>query len=150
MKLVLLLAASLALVSPFSANAEKIIAICKDPQGVVMASPSKGDKPTITEDGFKQATWTFTWDSASPGFGQVVVQSSASAGGRAESSSLPAVKRSVNGPISFVAPYEQGTWLYTLFPQSKTLLTSRHLEGLPGEQPHAGLFYTRCDITVSR
>ncbi|WP_157810446.1 hypothetical protein [Achromobacter ruhlandii] len=126
-----------------------LTAVCKDPQGYVYRyKEDQSKKPEEFKDGFKNSTWSFSWDSSKPGQATVLTQSSQSAGGAPESATAAAVVNHDGSVLTFVVRYERGAWVYTLFPESRLMFASRHMLGLPGETGTGSIFHARCEMSV--
>lgn len=126
-----------------------VTAICKNPTGHVFNfdKPNSNDPNEIT-DGFKNVTWTFFWDSNNPSNGKVITQSSASAGGTPiAADTYVYIGEPVN--FTFISQYQYGVWIYTLYPEEKIMVASRHMSIGVNNFPSGGTFYAKCNVSVS-
>lgn len=133
--------------TPAVSAATELIALCQDPHGSLIRYQQATGKPKVEDDGFKEATWSFHWDSTLPNKGTITTQNSKSAGGGLDRNVGPAVPN-LPSYVTFFTPFERTLWMYTIFPDLGILMASRHGLGLPGETAVGGTFHGKCKVTV--
>lgn len=129
-----------------AAHAAQLTAVCKDPAGTMYRYDAGAQKPSVDVDGYKNAVWTFLWDSATPNSGTLVTQNSEAAGGGVSQDKVAALASANGDFITFMASYPHSVWVYTLFPANAVMMASRHGLGFGKELGIGGTFHAKCSM----
>jgi hypothetical protein len=138
--------ACLAMLTASVSNSETLTAVCSNPKGWGVGYET--GKPDAGEDGFRDATFTYTWK-IGESTATLVTQNSKSAGGAPSTETATVVAS--HGFVTFLVMYPQGIWMHTLFPRAGVAMISRHTtgRGLFTDSAEGALFHSNCKISVN-
>ncbi|OZI40949.1 hypothetical protein CEG14_04170 [Bordetella genomosp. 1] len=143
-----LLAASLATAALGSAQAARLSAECKAPQGTFFHVPKGKTQPVQEKSGYRNSTWTLVWDSARPEQGTIRHTSTDPARPAGEQ---PAdVIDARPSLITFLVPDGPEIMVYSLYPTQGLLLASLHGPSNARDDATGGTFTARCTVSETR